>query len=119
MPSRGTHIAIGIAVTGLAYLGYKVLKQEPMTWQGALGTVSLGGLIAVLPDITEPATDPNHRGFFHSVTLLTILGWANYNVCQSPNLDPSVKKTLVLGSLAYASHLIVDSTTPKGLPFLY
>lgn len=42
-------------------------------------TASLSAALATLPDFLEPAITPNHRQFFHSITLAAILGFSVYD----------------------------------------
>ena len=81
----------------------------------------LGLYAAKLPDMIEPALNPNHRKFFHSFTFGTGVSYAMYKVYKwEPN--DSVEKVLrgillILGG-AYLSHLILDASTPKSLPLI-
>lgn len=75
-----------------------------------------GGFSGVLPDILEPADNPKHRdlahSYFASVLLLKIFNDISNN--ESPeNNTGDFKKAMLL---AYASHLVLDSQTPAGLP---
>lgn len=118
MGKRLEHLLIG-ALAGLGIYGlYKWLKKETPTLQGALGSVVVGGLVGLVPDIIEPATNPNHRSFFHSVALLFLLGYGNLKAWQSSQLSEDQKLFVSILSVAYGSHLIADSTTKKGLPLL-
>ena len=79
--------------------------------------VGLAG--GVLADILEPALDPNHRRFAHSILvaigLVVLIGmiWRN-------SAANSEEQSLALGSIvvAYLSHLMLDGATPKGLPLI-
>lgn len=79
---------------------------------GAIGTVA-----GVLPDVIEPATNPNHRKLFHSVTAGTIVTYGMVKANQS-NLTDEAKAMINIVSAGYLSHLVLDSRTPKGLPLL-
>jgi len=80
---------------------------ELILWVVSCGLV--GSLSARLPDILEPATNPNHRKFFHSILLLLTSGTGTLT------LTNSLIKAFCAG---YVSHLIADLTTPKGLPLI-
>lgn len=87
-------------------------------------SVAAGGLAyfpGTLPDIIEPATSPNHRQFFHSYAFLGLLGTGMYKAYKWETENEWQKLTrfslLVTGG-AYATHLLMDSSTPKGLPVI-
>lgn len=114
----GKHIAIGALLGFGGYLFYKYLKNEPPSLVGTLMSLLGGAFAGLLPDLLEPATNPNHRSLFHSVTLLALLLYGNYKVWQNDNLNEHQKLAMSLLSTAYSSHLIADSATTKGLPLL-
>ena len=70
----------------------------------------LGGLAA---DMIEPADNPHHRDFFHSVVCagLTV---AAMNKIDDPGLS-NIAKPFMRGHL---SHIAADAFTPMGVPFL-
>lgn len=76
-------------------------------------------LVGIAPDIIEPATNPNHRGFFHSIAMLRLLAYARDKTWQAQNLVEEQKHLISTLLDAYASHLLSDSTTQKGLPLLF
>ena len=75
-----------------------------------------GGLLA---DLLEPASDPNHRKFAHSILvaigLAVLIGliWRN-------SVSNSEERPLAIGSMivAYLSHLMLGSATPKSIPLI-
>ena len=115
---RSEHAIIGALVSVGLYGLYKHLKQEKPTVLGAIGSLLLGGIAGVLPDIVEPATNPNHRSLFHSITLLAMVAYGNKKVWESQNLTEDQKLIVSMLSAAYGSHLVSDSGTPKSIPFL-
>lgn len=107
------------ALVGLATYGlYKLTKNETATIQGIVGSLLLGGFGGILPDLLEPATHPNHRSFFHSITFLMVLLHGNQKVWDSQNFTDDQKLIVSLLSAAYGSHLLSDSSTSKGIPFV-
>jgi len=82
---------------------------------------TLGGLWATLPDLLEPATHPNHREFFHSVTFAAIVGglawkikeWQPEDACED-----ALRFLLLVGCSAYLIHLGMDALTKRSLPLL-
>ena len=115
----GKHMAIGAALGFGVYLLYKYLKNEPPSLVGTLMSLFGGAFAGLLPDLLEPATNPNHRSCFHSVALVLILIYGNYKVWENNDLSEDQKLAVSLISTAYSSHLVADSTTTKGLPLLF
>lgn len=74
---------------------------------------------SVLPDILEPSRNQHHRRFFHSLLLLAILSMfiaRVYNDLISGQVD-NIKVTFAFFLCSgYASHLLADLLTYKGLP---
>jgi len=50
------------------------MKKKKLSWPELLGAGLSGVAGAFLPDIIEPATSPNHRSFFHSLTFMGVAG---------------------------------------------
>ena len=80
---------------------------------------SLAKATARLPDIIEPATNPHHRQFFHSLVFAGGLGYGLYKLYQWETED-ELQALLRFAGLAigssYLIHLLCDAGTPKGLP---
>ena len=114
----GKHMVIG-ALSGFGvYLIYKVIKEEsPDLFEAILSLIG-GALVGLLPDLLEPATNPNHRSFFHSVAAMLLLIYGISTVWQSDQLDENQKLMISILSTAFGSHLVADSTTTRGLPLL-
>ena len=113
------HALIGGTIGFLGYMGNRLVYQKPINLI-ALFLSTIGGAgAAVLPDLLEPADDPNHRSIFHSVTTLLLLTGANIKTWENKELTEDQKLALSILSTAYESHLIADSTTKKSLPLLF
>lgn len=78
----------------------------------------IGGCVALLPDILEPATNPNHRDFCHSGTVGVSSVILINRVKNNSNLPTEQKEFFISMISAYDSHLVLDSQTPKGLPLI-
>lgn len=116
--NKSEHLVAGSLVAAGTYLTLTYCYNEKPTLKGFLLSLGGGAIMGILPDIMEPANDCNHRSFFHSIAFAVLLGYAHYKQNSSENLENSIKVFFgVLGS-AYASHLALDSMTPKGLPIL-
>jgi membrane-bound metal-dependent hydrolase YbcI (DUF457 family) len=75
-----------------------------------------GGLLA---DLLEPASNPNHRKFAHSILLAIVLVVLLGLIWRNSSIN-SEEQSLALGSMivAYLSHLMLDSATPKSIPLI-
>ncbi len=118
MANSRSHIVAG-AVVGLGvYTIWKLVRDEEFKLSGAFSSLLVGAFFGLLPDLLEPALHPNHRSIFHSVIALGGAGCLGYKVIKSP-LDSESKSYVLTALASFASHLVLDSTTPKGLPFLH
>lgn len=74
---------------------------------------------SILPDVLEPSRNQHHRRFFHSMLLLTILivfmvkGYTDITTGNIENVNTIAIFFICSG---YASHLLADFLTYKGLP---
>ncbi|MCG8378605.1 MAG: metal-dependent hydrolase [Proteobacteria bacterium] len=120
MSNGPTHIA----ASSLGVLGFVAIQEylesgEVTSKPLAAGT--LAALTAKLPDIIEPATNPNHRQFYHSLTFAAGLSYGMLKLYEWETED-DLEKLLRFASLAiggsYLMHLLCDASTPKGLPII-
>lgn len=119
MASAATH-RLGAALTvGMAALMAGDPEREPSVEPFAAGGVAY--LTATLPDILEPASNPHHRKFFHSLTFGGLVAYGIYKAYQW-NPETPAERWLRLISIAaggaYLVHLLQDAGTPKGLPVI-
>lgn len=147
MANAKEHSDIGI-VTGAVTGAIVLRDQPWLLWLLGIVTNALTGKVgAALPDKFEPASrGPNHRRFWHSRFILLItLGVAvallvgaflifkkvyskrchkkhvlpNQRVLELSQKSFRIANFFAPGLFAgYASHLVRDSVTPKGLPLL-
>lgn len=93
------------------------IKPTPMP----VAAGALGAFCTNLPDWLEPATSPNHRKFFHSLTFAVLVGAALKKAWDwEPETDTD--KLLRFAALAatggYLIHLALDATTKRSLPLI-
>ena len=85
MSNSDEHL-IGSALMGL--LTYAIVKPkmtgEQMSADEAIGVALVSGIVGIVPDALEPATNPWHRSFFHSYTGLGTLASVGERVIQDP-----------------------------------
>lgn len=128
MRAKG-HGTAGMIAGGTAAAAPYVLDAVPVPPDSphALAAIVLGCLIGgftgLLPDMIESSKrrGPNHRRFFHSWIFLLALFGVGYAVYlgKIPAISPSGAWLVVLPAIAgYASHLLTDFPTKKGLPFV-
>jgi inner membrane protein len=95
-------------------------NTSPLHHPVVAGTV--GALLGRLPDALEPALrNPHHRQFFHSVTMLGLIGWGVYKVHQwepEDDFERLLRCLLLLGGAACLSHLALDAVTSRSLPLV-
>jgi membrane-bound metal-dependent hydrolase YbcI (DUF457 family) len=116
---REWHLAIG----GIAFLFYQyfieiINKTTNYPWLSGLFVASLGSAV---PDIVEPASGWNHRGFCHGKGTLNLM-LLLFSLSAFIALISSPFPNLIFMYLAscfflgYVFHLLADSLTPMGLP---
>jgi len=118
MACREAHVIVGGITGAVAYCIMKERQGEKSSLLEALAAAVAGGLIATIPDVLEPATDPNHRGPLHSVGALAACVAVIKKVLDSREIASWAKVWSIVGAAAYASHLVLDGVSPKSLPLL-
>lgn len=108
MSDRSTHIVAGALAGALIALWHPQLADHTLSDRIIMGC-SLGAIGGVLPDLLEPPDFPSHRGFAHSYAFL---GGSLHGSIRAAN------PVVALLSAGYASHLILDASTPANLPLL-
>ena len=111
MPNRDAHIGIAIILAlVISFILYKLNLTDFVVYLIPMYITS------VLPDIIEPAVDYKHRGFFHSKRALRFLYKYALGISFIIALIFNVFFYLFFGVVGYILHLLLDSTTPMGLP---
>lgn len=137
MPNRSTHTFVGSIAGGVAVARVTRDKTDKEKLISVIGGLIGGNIGGRLPDIIDPPTGPNHRGVGHSATLgLAGSGGYAYKVaplameyCYEQAAIAEENGDFLLEILwlflaglvwgigaGYASHLLLDLGTPKGLP---
>lgn len=119
MPNRTQHALVGAAIgASLNLLKQCIQSQlEPareFDWAELAVYTAGGAATGILADVLEPATSPNHRAFYHSVVFGATTLYATHGP-HSDEWDPESRALLRTMSYCYLSHLVADSTTPKGI----
>ena len=106
------------------YISEEVGNIENLTTKDLFITTGLiltSSFVSILPDILEPAHHSWHRSILHSKILLSILVgvgiyiWINR---ERLNLNRILMYFIESFIVGYSSHLLADSTTPRGLPLI-
>lgn len=115
-----------MAIGGACGFGADLLRQmyeqrnEPLytfNFDRAITVGLTATLAAPTWDLLEPATTPNHRGFFHSVACMALVTWAAWGE-PSRHLSPGARNFLQSASFGALSHSVVDGFSPKGIPLV-
>jgi membrane-bound metal-dependent hydrolase YbcI (DUF457 family) len=122
LPGKTTHVVIGeiigLSLVGLAYyfftseINYFTLA---LILASSLACIFLG---AILPDLIERPTNPDHRKFFHSWFIFAVTFIASFVMAfvVIPLYDHLFYVYPIFGfCLGYFSHLLLDSTTKRSL----
>ncbi|HZQ20448.1 MAG TPA: metal-dependent hydrolase [Terriglobales bacterium] len=120
MANFKTHFIVGAAVgASLNLMKQSVEKaatpSRDFDWGELLTWTAVGAGAASLPDLLEPALNPNHRGFFHSFAIGFLILYAIFGGPLQP-LQGKLRDYLRLTGFGYLSHLALDIVTPMGLP---
>ena len=113
MPNRGTHIGLEVISSFISEA-----KRKGTADNLALLRIAASGLGAILPDVIEPALNPRHRKFFHSVLVLAAIA-TFLSKFRDPTKPQEPWQAIVEGlSRGYLRHLCFDFCTPACLPLL-
>lgn len=135
MPNGNTHKTAGAIIGTIAYLAVQNnSQQEEKVDLGELFISSgIGLTTARIPDILEPATNPNHRAFFHSIVFggitcyVGVQAWKDLQRRrrerialgnQQWNFSEFIDIAIIIASGSVLLHLIMDGFTKKGLNFV-
>jgi membrane-bound metal-dependent hydrolase YbcI (DUF457 family) len=76
-----------------------------------------GAAAGILPDKLEPANNPNHRKFVHSLTFYVILIWLILKIVNKKDMEPIGKSLATSGLISYGSYLIDSTTESQSLSY--
>ncbi len=146
MPNRAKHLGLG-QVTGKIVSVFKKKRPLVDEFLEEIGAELTRPTLSMLPDIIEPATSPNHRKLAHSIPALVtsvvistqsgkaadkIHSWGDAAANKANRAQGRLSKVgwkaleyssrIAAGvtrhaAPQYATHLVADAMTPKGLPW--
>jgi inner membrane protein len=115
-----THrIVAGVAIAAAAAHHEQQNGQQPSAMPLAAG--ALGAICTNLPDILEPATSPNHRKLFHSVTCAVAIAVGinkAWHWKPEDDLGRLARFVVLVAGAGYLAHLALDATTKRSLPII-
>ena len=119
MPRFHQHLKINLVCLSVAeaILQFSEMAKNPeQRFDGLrfLRNVGLGVTAGALPDLIEPSLgNPNHRGFFHSLSAAGLVWWYASGE-HNRDLSDSLKQALKAAALGYTCHLGADLLLSKG-----
>ena len=135
MPNGKIHNKAGTILGATTYLLIQnnSEQKEKVDFGELLLSSGIGLSTARIPDILEPATNPNHRAFFHSFVFGGILcfagvyAWKDLQARRYEREAMGIQQcskyeildvVIVIGAGSILLHLFMDGFTKKGLPFI-
>jgi len=113
-----THAVSGGVVAGFYHIVDSIKNNKTIQLSELVGSMLIGAGSSLVPDLIEPASNPNHRGFFHSVTISSVpAGYLTYS-SKNPDVTDKTRWMKNAISVGYLTHLALDGMTPKGLPII-
>ena len=94
-------------------------QQEGKNTLSPIGGSLLAAICTNLPDMLEPAKNPHHRQFFHSVAFAAMIGGGMYKLSKwetQTEGEEFLKFCLMVAGGAYLVHLAMDACTKHSLP---
>jgi membrane-bound metal-dependent hydrolase YbcI (DUF457 family) len=110
----------GAAVLVGGYLLARDVQEEKNTHAPVTGSL-LASICTNIPDWLEPAVNPHHRQFFHSIAFAAMIGGGMYKLSQwktQTDGEKLLKFCLMVAGGAYLAHLAMDACTKRSLPLL-
>ncbi|MEY8216422.1 MAG: metal-dependent hydrolase [Colwellia sp.] len=112
MANGKTHILVGAAVgLGVALID----NNKHSTSHNPFTAIAVGG------DFLEPATNPHHRQFCHSVLTAGVVSFGLFEAMKwnaNSTLEKITRGVVLIAGFSYLSHLVLDATTPRSLPLI-
>ncbi len=119
MPNGTTH-RLGAFATVATLSAVEEKRRGQATLRPLLDGAA-GAILTSLPDKLEPANNPNHRQFFHSVVFAAGVGYLTYRAYKwqpTEDWEQIVRWLAIIGGVAYLTHLALDACTAKSLPLV-
>lgn len=112
------HLWLGGVSGFLAEVLLAYLNEEELTLEKIFAAVFGGVIGAGMPDWIEPAVNPHHRSFMHSVTGGGFSVSFLQKLLKNKEIHPLIRSFLRSALVGYLSHLVTDAFSPKSLPLI-
>lgn len=120
MACAAEHAAFNFVAVMVATAAVQPHCERPVDGSAlAMGTAA--ALLPSLPDVLEPASHPNHRRFFHSVTFAIAVGYGLRRAYKWEAQEPweqLARMAALVAGVAYLAHLARDAFTARSLPLV-
>jgi membrane-bound metal-dependent hydrolase YbcI (DUF457 family) len=122
MPRAKEHLIIGAVAAAATNALLQTLEgigdpHHKFDWGELLTCAGIGGMVALIPDVLEPATTPNHRQIFHSVACAASVAY----ICTGKHTERWQRAERVFAvaiAAGYLSHLGADAMTPRSISLI-
>jgi len=127
MPGKYEHqttsslIAFVLELSRQIYISKQGIKLDPVESIAGLILAPIAGAIGgVVPDKLEPATDPNHRAFCHSISsgAAISLGLSKIPLTTEHRSLNLLNVCVRSSGVGYVTHLVQDAGTPAGISII-
>jgi len=127
MPGKNEHQIRSAQIAFIFELGRQIylykngVKIDPLESIGSLLLAPIAGAIGgVLPDKLEPATNPNHRAFCHSIAggAAVCTGISKIPLNTDNRNFNFLNVCLRSSGIGYVTHLAQDADTPKSISLI-
>ena len=118
MPKFKQHLAINFVCLSTAEVVLQLYEQRndiapTIDWGRYILHVGAGCVAGALPDVLEPSLgNPNHRGFFHSLTAALLVWWLATGK-HADDAPIELRRLLQALALGYSLHLGADLLLSK------
>jgi hypothetical protein len=121
--NKKAHTILGGTAGGLCNIVDQINRREQdptirFDWKEFFLCVSAGALAARLPDILEPATNPQHRSICHSGAMTAAVAKLAFGA-HTQAWHPMAKALARAAACGYISHNVSDFTTKMSIPLIH
>ena len=93
-------------------------QEVKFPWGELILDTGIGYTFGSLPDWVEPATNPHHRKFFHSLTTAGLVTYGAFGK-HAHEWSDEVRRPIQSVAVTYISHLAADATTDRGIAVIH
>lgn len=118
MPNFNQHLRINFVCLSAAEILLQLREQASVPkpqidWGRFAVNVGFGSVAGAAPDLFEPSLgNPNHRGFFHSLSVAMLVWWVASGR-HTDGFSVELRRVLAAVALGYSCHLGADLVLSK------